>query len=200
MLKIALTGPSGSGKGYVSALLSRRGIPCLDTDRVVHDLYEREDFARKLQSVLSFEILDAKGRIDRKKLGALVYSDEKMMEKLLRTVYPEVRREILSFFEKNAVADAPAVAVDAPQLFEAGFESDFDAVLCVTAPKSLRLSRVTARDGISRAEALLRFSHQMPAREYEKRSTAVIRNNGKRDVKKDLDDILLRYGVGNGNG
>ena len=200
MLKIALTGPSGSGKGYVSALLSRRGIPCLDTDRVVHDLYEREDFARKLQSVLSSEILDAKGRIDRKKLGALVYSDEKMMEKLLRTVYPEVRREILSFFEKNAAADAPAVAVDAPQLFEAGFESDFDAVLCVTAPKSLRLSRVTARDGISRAEALLRFSHQMPAREYEKRSTAVIRNNGKRDVKKDLDNILLRYGVWNGNG
>lgn len=197
MLKIALTGPSGSGKGYIAALLAQRGIPCLDTDRTVHRLYRDPAFSSALAKALGADVLCGDGTVDRKKLGALVFADAGAMEKLSHTVYPAVKREIDRFFEDASSSGVAAAAVDAPQLFEAGFENDFDLIVCVTAPKDLRLKRVIARDGITRKEALLRFAHQMPAREYERRSTVTLRNAGG-DPAPRIDAILKKYGATDG--
>ena len=195
MLKIALTGPSGSGKGYVSDFFKSVGIRCLDTDKVVHRIYEDPSFASRLSDLLSTDFRKPDGTADRKKIAGVVFSDARKMDLLLGEVYPRVRLEIFRFFSEEENKGARAAVVDAPQLFEAGFEEDFDLILCVYAPKAQRLARVMRRDGVTRKEALQRFSHQMSARDYLRRCHEVVNNADGADVKGQFDRLLSKWGL-----
>lgn len=194
MLRIALTGPSGGGKGYISALLRERGVPCLDTDAVVHALYGEPAFAASLSALLGEDLAGKDGAVDRKKLGRIVFTDAVKMKALQDAVYPAVRAKCGEFLEAREKEGAKAAAIDAPQLFEAGMEGDYDLIVAVCAPKAVRLKRVTGRDGVTKEEALLRFSRQMSCAEYRRRAHHTLNNDGKRDPAKALDKILARAG------
>ena len=195
MQKIALTGPSGAGKGYVSEILRKYDLPTLDTDAVVHALYADAAFARNLQARFDSPVLAPDGSVDRKALGALVFSDENAMKKLQKLVYPLVREKIAEYIAVCAEKGSPAVFVDAPQLFEAGFEGDFDRILCVYAPKADRLRRIMRRDGISRVSAGLRMRSQMSGAEYKRRAHSVIDSRTGADVEKQTLDLLKAWKI-----
>lgn len=195
MVKIGMTGPTGSGKGYIGLLFEERGIPCFDTDKAVHRIYDKKRNAGALCRLFSCDLLNEKGTVDRKKLGNLVFSDEEKMNKLLAFVYPLIRKECEKFLLKAEKEGKKAAVVDAPQLFEAGFEKDYDLILCVSAPLETRLARVIARDGITREEALVRVGHQMSEEEYETRCGAVIRNGENDRPAQALDRLLEDRGI-----
>lgn len=195
MIRIAITGPSGSGKGYVCSLLEKRGIVSLDCDAVVHRLYASNDLAVRLSKELGTNVCHPGGGVDRGVLAPIVFGNEEMMKRVQRIVYPLVRARCLAFLEEQEQAGAKAAAVDAPQLFEAGFEGDYRLILCVSAPKEERLSRIMKRDGISKEDALLRMSKQMSEKEYEKRCHAVIENGGGSDPERKLERVLRDHGV-----
>ena len=195
MLKIALTGPSGSGKGYIGALLTSRGVPVYDTDEAVHRLYADRAFSARLQDALGCDILGENGFIDRRKLGAVVFADENKMQALYALVYPAVRALCRDFLRDAAKNGCRAAAVDAPQLFEAGFEGDYDEIISISAPKRERLARILRRDGIGKEQALLRMAHQMSQRAYNNRATAVIHNGARDDASEQLDRLLEKWGV-----
>lgn len=69
MIRIGLTGPSGSGKGYISSLLAKRGVPTLDCDRVVHTLYQDESFVQVLSMAFGVDLSAPDGSVNRKRLG-----------------------------------------------------------------------------------------------------------------------------------
>lgn len=196
MLKIALTGPTGSGKGYVCALARGMDVPSLDTDRTVHELYADKRFASALESALCVPLRARDGTVDRKKLAMIVFSDQKKMETLLSLVYPRVRQRIASFLRDEEKKGKRAAIVDAPQLYEAGFEGDFDRILCVFAPKETRVRRIIARDGITRGQALCRMAHQKSGREYMRLADATVRNGEGDDVKAQLEEIFAQWGIG----
>ena len=74
MIRIGLTGPSGSGKGYISSLLAKRGVPTLDCDRVVHTLYQDESFVQVLSMAFGVDLSAPDGSVHRKRLGEIVYN------------------------------------------------------------------------------------------------------------------------------
>lgn len=195
MLKIALTGPSGSGKGYLSSILEEKGIACLDCDKVVHEIYKDPAFARMLSDIFMTDLGAPDGGVDRAKLRNLVFGNGEHMEKLSKLIYPLVRQSCLAFLKERESLGALAAAVDAPQLFEAGFEEDYDLILAVTAPVELRIRRIMKRDGITEERALERIAHQMTEKEYAARSHALLVNDEKENLEEALLRVLCSYGV-----
>ena len=178
---IGLCGGSGSGKGTVSVLFLKHGFRTVDTDAVYHKLVSRK--TKCLDAlVLEFgeEILSSDGSLDRKKLSSIVFKSEDSATKLAKLnsiahkfVLEETRAQIVRF-EKQGV---PAVLIDAPLLFESGFNKECDKIICVTANKDLRVDRIMKRDGISKKDAFLRVNTQLPDDYLIKNSDYNIENN-----------------------
>ena len=195
MIKLAITGPSGSGKGYLCAFLEEHGIPCLDCDRVVHEIYKDPAFTKELSALFSTNLADDKGAVDRSKLRVLVFESPERMSLLMQRVYPAVRARCASFLNRCSKEGLPCAAVDAPQLFEAGFQEDYDVIIAVLAPLKERIARITLRDGISEQGALERIAHQLTDKEYSERSHHTIQNGKDDHAIPELERVLRSYGV-----
>ncbi|MGN1123527.1 MAG: L-threonylcarbamoyladenylate synthase [Eubacterium sp.] len=181
---IGLTGPTGAGKGYVSNYLKELGYNIIDTDKAVGEIYENADegLLEKFQAEFGTDCVNS-GKIDKKRLGQIVFSSKKMLERLNSIVHPLVIEEC----EKRAVI--PSV-LDAPQLFEANAQSKCYKIICVTADNDTRLERIMRRDGISREQAQARMKSQFSEQYYTDNSDFVIKNNGSDHTKPQIDRIL----------
>ena len=84
------------------------------------------------------------------------------------------------------------VAVDAPALFESGFDSECDVIVCVTAPRELSVQRISERDGISAEAAGRRIDSQLDEQTLVARSDYVIENDGKHDLYKSAEEIIRK--------
>ena len=195
MIVIGLTGVSGSGKGYVSLIFNAFGIPSIDSDEVVHGLYyNKGECVDELTCVFGEEITDENGMIDRKKLGSIVFRDRALLDKLNGIVHKYVVEEINSIINVYAESGYRAVVIDAPQLFEAGVDKNCDYVVSVVADKSLRIRRITERDGISEEDAVRRINSQYDDDFFISRSDFVINNSGEALVPQ-VKNILEIIGI-----
>lgn len=199
MLTVGLTGPSGGGKGTVASLFARHGVPSIDTDAVYHELLiPPSPCLDELAQAFGIGILGADGTLDRKALAALVFAPGREAElKTLnrishRHVLAEVRR-LLAVYEAQGKA---AVLVDAPQLFESGFDAECNTIVSVLAPRELRLSRIMARDGLDEARATARLDVQKSDEFFRAHSNAVICNGGSAaDLEADVLRLLALWEV-----
>lgn len=199
MLTIGLTGPSGAGKGIVSSILAEYGIPSVDTDAVYHELLVPPSACLdELVSRFGSSVLNEDGTLNRKALAALVFApgheaDLADLNRIThRHILDEVRRR-LAIYEAEGKR---AAAVDAPQLFESGFDRECGRILVVLAPYEHRLARVTARDGLTEAQATARLNASHSDSFFRERADAVLVND--RDVaalRAELDDRLRRWEV-----
>lgn len=179
---IGLTGPTGSGKGYVSEYLKSLGFNIINSDDVVKNIYEKNhSVLSEISAVFGNDIIE-NGTVNRKKLGAIVFSDKAKLEKLNSIVHPAVIEEC----EKQAVF--PAV-LDAPQLFEAKAQDKCYKIICVIADKESRVNRIMKRDGITQEQALERINSQFSDDYYKENSHYVVFNNGE-DIKTQINNIL----------
>lgn len=180
---IGVTGPSGAGKSLLSAVLEKHSIPTIDADGVYHSLLiPPSPCLDALRSAFGDGIFLPDGSLDRAALGAIVFSDEQKLALLNSTVLSlvlERTRQIIRQLEADGYS---AVAVDAPTLFESGFDSECDLVVSVLAPLEDRLARITSRDGISKEAAMLRLKAQKDDEFYTSRSDAVLVNNSTFDA------------------
>ena len=181
MLIIGLTGPSGAGKGLISSLFARYGVPSLDTDVIYHELTTPPSAClNELVDAFGKTILTSDGGLDRRALSELVFASghEAHLQRLNaiahRHVLDEVRRRLNGYRE----AGVAAVLVDAPQLFESGFDRECDKVLSVLASRELRLARIMERDGLDRIHAEARLNAAKSDDFFVRHSDAVIANDG----------------------
>lgn len=190
---IGITGPSGAGKSLLSAVLEKHSIPTIDADGVYHSLLiPPSPCLDALRSAFGNGIFLSDGSLDRSALGAIVFSDEQKLALLNSTVLSlvlERTRQIIRQLEADGYS---AVAVDAPTLFESGFDSECDLVVSVLAPLEDRLARITSRDGISKEAAMLRLEAQKDDEFYTSRSDAVLVNNSTFDALANKLCELLR--------
>ena len=169
MKVIGLTGGIGAGKSTVSNILREKGCCIIDADAISHQITEKgSDTLQQLAKAFGEDILFDDGSLDRKKLAAIAFSDEKQRRKLedLTT------KRVLSLIDQTLQnlrreSSYDIIFIDAPLLFETGADKMTDLVWLVTAEKETRIARVMERDGATRQQVLARMSSQMDDRKRE---------------------------------
>lgn len=185
---LGITGGTGCGKTVVSRILKEQGGKVIDADKITKRLQEPgEDVYNEIKSHFGEEILLSDGNIDRKKLGAIVFSDKAQRSVLTTIVHTRVSAEIKRRVEKyREEGNIPFVVLDVPIPVEEGFFDTADCIWAVIANNDLRVTRIMKRMGITEAEAEARINAQMSNREYEDIADVAILNEGSVEELKQL--------------
>ena len=145
---IGITGPTGAGKTTALKALEELGAVVIDADAVYHRLLaESAPLQAALIGRFGGGILDADGKLDRKRLGAVVFADPAALTDLNRITHGFITAEVDRLCAQAAAQGRPA-AVDAIALIESGLGARCGAVVGVLAPKELRIRRIMEREGI----------------------------------------------------
>lgn len=199
MLIIGLTGPSGAGKGLLASLLAEHGIPSIDTDKVYHALLAPPSpCLEELKDCFGSGILGPDGTLDRKALAALVFGEggEPRLSRLNAITHRHILSEVRLRLEQYRTQGVPAVLVDAPQLFESGFNAECHRILSVLATPEVRLARIMTRDGLEPAQARARLAAAHEDAFFTQRSDAVLYNDGDpAALKEEALGLLRQWGV-----
>ena len=199
MKVIGLTGPSGAGKGSIASLFASYGVPSIDTDAVYRALLiPPSPCLLELRERFGDEILSEDGTLNRPALAARVFApgQEEELRDLNRISHRYVLEEVRRRLVCCETEGAPAVLVDAPQLFESGFDAECHRILAILAPRDLRLARIMERDSLDlpRAEARLNAAH--PDEFFRTHADAVLVNDkALSDLRKDVERLLADWEV-----
>ncbi len=179
MIVIGLCGGSGAGKTTVTETMSRLGAEIIDTDRVYRELcVQGSECLCELADAFGGDIIGRDGGLDRKRLAALVYNNTEARTRLNEITHKYIKAETVSRIEKSRHNGALAVVVDAPLLFESGFDALCDTTVCVVAERETRIDRIVERDGISREHAASRIDAQYSEEFLRGRCEYILENNG----------------------
>lgn len=179
MKLVGICGGSGTGKTTICSRLAALGAYVIDADRVAREIL-RPPVLERLSRAFGEEILRPDGSLDRKRLGEIVFSDEEKLKKLNEITHPLITHEILDDIERHREQYA-VVVVDAAVLQEAGLDRLCNRTVAVLAPLETRLSRIVARDGLSREAALSRIRAQKDDTYYIEHTDFAVCNDGTAD-------------------
>lgn len=171
---IAITGGIASGKSSVCNLLRLYGYSIIDADKIAHNALS----VLKDKVILEFgtEILDSNIDIDRKKLGAIVFFDDKKRKKLEGILHPFIRNEILQK-AKDLEKYKKAYFVDIPLFFEVKEKYPINRILLIYTPKAIQIDRLIKRDNIKTELAIKKIQSQMDIESKIALSTDIIDNS-----------------------
>ena len=184
-----ITGSIASGKSTVVNLLKEQGFSVIDADLIAHE--QLEICKREIVEVFGEQILDEAGKIDRKKLGAIVFNEPKKLKNLEQILHPKIKAEI--FFKASQFERLGEIYfVDIPLFFEKKQRyAEFKNVAVIYAPKELLLSRLMSRNGLSLNEAKARVGLQMDIEQKKKMAKFVIDNSSDMEhLKLELEKFL----------
>ena len=181
MKLIGLTGGVGSGKSTVAEILRELGAELVDADEAAHAVYEpgSPGFDAVVREFGPDHVRD--GRIDRAKLGELVFNDPDARRRLNAIVHPLVRDWMMRRTAEAVDRGAAIVVQDVPLLFENGLEQLFSSVLLVYVPEALQIQRLVGGRDLSPERARAVIAAQMPIDEKRRRAHHVIDNSGTLD-------------------
>ena len=187
---LGITGGTGCGKTTLLKEIEHRGGLVLDCDAVYHELLTRDDaLLNAIEARFPGVVVDKK--LERKKLGAIVFADEQALLDLNAITHGAIRAEIVRRLAQN-----PALAaIDAIALFEGGLAELCDATVAVCAPEEERVQRLMARDHISREYAQNRIRAQKGESWFREMCDHTLYNEGtqeefRRKCGEFLDSIL----------
>ena len=172
---IVITGSIGSGKSAVCKLLAGLGFEIIDADSIAHE--QLNLCVSEVAAEFGDEVLNG-GKIDRKKLGALVFNDADKLKILEQILHPKIRREILSRAAKLESAGG-TYFVDIPLFFERrDAYKEFSRIAVVYAPKETLISRVMKRNELSYDAAKRRVELQIDIEQKRAAANFAIKNTG----------------------
>ena len=179
MLVIGLTGSIGTGKSEVARLLGSLGAELINADLVGHEAYApNTDGWRQVVEAFGRDILQPSDEIDRRKLGAIVFSDPEQMAKLNAIMHPRIAEMVGERIEKLRGQGKEVVVVEAALLFEAKWDYLVDEVWSTDAPVETVIQRLRDRNGLEEEEVRKRIDSQMDREERLARSHLVVDNSG----------------------
>ncbi|MGN0594628.1 MAG: dephospho-CoA kinase [Hominimerdicola sp.] len=174
---VGLTGQSGAGKTTVSDTFRKHGFGIINCDLVARNVTEDGSECNKKLAKIFPECFDKDYKLDRARLGGIVFADKDKLKLLDDTIYPFINHNIEC--EINALSEQyEYILLDAPTLFEAGADKLCDVIVSVIADEKLRLERILLRDKIDEQKIKDRFSSQLSADFFVSHSDYVIENNG----------------------
>jgi len=198
---IGLTGGIASGKSTVARILERLGGVIIDADQLAREVVAPGEPAY-LAIIAEFGevILNSDRTLNRRALGKIVFADPESRRRLERITHPAIAQLAEMKLAALKEAGTPVVFYMAPLLIEAGVTSRVDEVWVVYADSETQAARLMKRDGIGRAEALLRLAAQMPMDEKRTYGKVVIDNSGTADeterLVRDIWEKEIKEGLG----
>lgn len=170
MLRVGLTGSIGVGKSFVTSVFEELGCHVLDADHTAREVVMPGTPGLKaLTDAFGEDILNTDGSLDRKRLGARIFTDQAERERLNQILHPFIiarQDEIMRAWENE---DPHGIGIiDAALMIESGGYKRFDKLIVVHCRPEVQLERLMLRDKLSREEALRRISSQMPQEEKQK--------------------------------
>ena len=188
---IGLTGPTGSGKSYACLVAGTiKSLKVIDCDKIARKAVKKGTKGLDaLVKVFSSGILKKDGTLNRRELARRAFSSPENTNLLNETIFPYITELI-----RGELTDNKNILLDAPTLFESGLDSICDTTIAVLAPTDTRLSRIIARDKISKDDALLRMNAGKPDEFYKTRAEHIIYNDGNlADYTNEILKILKSY-------
>lgn len=194
MLKVGLTGGISTGKSFVLSVLAELGCAVIDADKLAHQAIEPGQSAY-------FEVIEKFGeaillpdrRIDRQKLGSIVFGNEEARLKLNAIVHPRVFEAQQKWFQELERRHPDTIAVvDAALMIETGSYKRFDCLVVVHCAPESQLERLMIRNNLSREAALKRIESQMPSKDKLMFADYVIDTSGSMEGTRDQVGRLYR--------
>jgi dephospho-CoA kinase len=201
MLKVGLTGGIACGKSRTLKQFEKLGACTIDADHLARYLMDpgKPGYQQVIQE-FGKEFVGADSRIDRKKLGELVFTDEEARNRLNRIIHPLVFEEERRLIEEAEFTHrrAPMIIVDAALMVETGSYRNYQVVVMVHCRPEVQVMRLMMRDQLDEEQARNRINSQMPLLEKIKYADYIIENSGKlsntdEQVKYTFKDLLFRY-------
>lgn len=160
---IGLIGGIASGKSKMTERFQKMGAGVIDCDKLAHSLYEPgEECYQSMIDTFGKEIVDEHGRIDRKKLGAIVFSDKDKLQQLNGIVWPNLlkksKQRIKELYEKEG---KEIIILEAAVLLQAGWETECHEIWSCIIPSEVATQRIMERNHLSEEEAKARIAAQM---------------------------------------
>jgi dephospho-CoA kinase len=179
MLRVGLTGGIATGKTTVASMLRDRDVPVLDADPLGHELLEPGQAAYE-ETVAAFgrEVLDAGGKVNRAKLGSIIFADTQKRARLNQILHPRILNILQKWFAALDEPEGPEFAVvEAALIVEAGYNRNLDKLIVCWCRPDQQLERLTLR-GLSMQEVQQRIGAQMPPDEKRKLADEAIDCSG----------------------
>ena len=183
MLRVGLTGGLASGKSFVGQSLADLGCHFIEADEIGHQvlLPDGEAYDAVVRE-FGPGILTPEEFIDRRKLGALVFGQPALLEKLNKFVHPPVGARQARMIAEIAARDPQAIVVVAAAiLVETGSYKRFDRLIVVTCTLEQQIERAIKRGPYTREEVLARLSRQLPLAEKVRVADYVIDTSGAKE-------------------
>lgn len=161
MIKIGITGGIGSGKSTITNFFRTLGIPIYSSDLRAKMLTQNNDnIINGLKQLISPNIYDANGQLDRKLMAQLIFNNETLRLQVNQLIHPAVRHDFAQW-TNNYETKVPYVICEAAIMIESGSYADMDKIIVVTAPIEQRIVRTMTRDHITRDQVISRINTQM---------------------------------------
>jgi dephospho-CoA kinase len=188
---LGLTGALGAGKSTLAKYLRQEGVPVHCSDKEIHALLSSDPDVQKEIKKLWPEVFVG-GKIDRNKLGNLVFFSSSQLTQLESILYPKLMQRQRRFLMENQKLKVPLVVLDVPLLCEVGLDRYCHYVLVAAAPFFLRKQRVLNRKGMTVAKFRALTTHQMDEQDRLKHADFVIRTGlAKGCILKKIREMLL---------
>jgi len=177
MSTIGLTGGIGAGKDEVAAVFKKLGATVIDADKTGHKLLgDDPSVRRKILAAFGRDILGRGGKIDRKKLGGIVFSGKSGLRLLNNIMHPQMEKIFRAEISRHKKAGKKIIVLNAAVLFEAGWDKLVDRTILVSAPRAIRIKRLEKK-GIGGKQAAAIISSQWPDAAKKKKADFVIKND-----------------------
>ncbi|HEY6145984.1 MAG TPA: dephospho-CoA kinase [Solirubrobacterales bacterium] len=185
-LKIGLTGGIAAGKSEALKAFARLGAATLSSDAVVHEMLESDELREQLVERWGSEVAP-EGKIERAKIGEIVFADPEQLTWLESQIHPLVQQRTAAWL-LSLPSDTEVAVVEVPLLFEAGSDKAFDTTVAVVTADEVRRERAEAR-----GHALVdeREARQLTQPEKAERAEHVVANDGSvEDLERALSALL----------
>ncbi len=194
---LGLTGGSGTGKSAACTAFARLGCGVIDADATYRTLCNTcEPMLKEIQNVFG-DVFSTDRKLDRKKLGAIVFADAQKLQQLNAITHPYIRQAARDAFAAYSKRGCLLCIYDAPVLFEGQMETLCDKTCAVLAARNTRIARIVARDAITEEYAALRIDAQKDDAFYRERCDYVVQNDADLDtlytqVRKIYEDMVRK--------
>lgn len=187
-----LTGGIATGKSTAKKLIEGLGVPVVDADQISHKLTEVG--AKGYSTIVSHfgnSVLEKDQRLDRKKLGHLVFTDPQVKTDLENILHPLIKIEVDKLRKQYEDQAVPLCFYDVPLLFEKHMMNEFHTTVLVWCNNQTQLERLMKRSGLSADEAYIRIKNQLPMIDKVRLAEHCVDNSGEiSDLEKQLKRLL----------